>query len=151
MHNVVEVAVLHAGDDLVEETPRLVRVQLSWSQGGGWGQYYLYLHHHHRDSYHHHGRQHPTIPNASPPQKLTNPTQLNTRTYPALGDDVVEELPVGHVLHHHEDVRGRVDHLVQPDDVRVRAHLEDVDLPPHLLWSVDFGTITFTKHQRAVI
>lgn len=77
MHNVVEVAILHAGNDLVEEPPRLVRVQLSWSRGGGWGQYYLYLHHHHRDSYHHHGRQHPPIPNASPPQKPTNPTQPN--------------------------------------------------------------------------
>ena len=51
----------------------------------------------------------------------------------AAGHDVVEQFPAGDVLHDHEYVRGRVDDLVQADDVWVRAHLEYVDLPPHLL------------------
>ena len=37
VHDVVEVAVLHARDDLVEEAPRLVRVQLrARSDGMAW-------------------------------------------------------------------------------------------------------------------
>jgi len=34
-------------------------------------------------------------------------------------NDVIEQLAPGHVLHHHEDVAWRVDHLVELDDVRV--------------------------------
>lgn len=35
VHDVVEVAVLYARNDLVEEPPRLVRVQLFGAGGGG--------------------------------------------------------------------------------------------------------------------
>ncbi len=37
--------------------------------------------------------------------------------------NVVKQLPAGHVLHHHENVSGRVDHLVQADDVGVAEAL----------------------------
>lgn len=41
------------------------------------------------------------------------------------------ERAVGHldVLHDEDDVGGGVDHLVQPDDVRVPQQLQDLDLP----------------------
>lgn len=38
--------------------------------------------------------------------------------------------------HDDEDVGRGVDDLVQPDDVRVAAHPQDVDLSPHLVHDV---------------
>lgn len=47
---------------------------------------------------------------------------------PPLGDNVIEKLPIGDVLHHHKDVGRGVDDFVEADDVWVGAHFEDVDL-----------------------
>ena len=49
------------------------------------------------------------------------------------GHYVVEELPPGNIFHNYEYVRRRVDNLVQPDDVGVGAHLQDVDLSANFL------------------
>jgi hypothetical protein len=50
----------------------------------------------------------------------------------ALLHNVVKQLPARHELNHHENVRGRVDDLVQADNVRVGEALEVGDLAPHL-------------------
>ena len=47
-------------------------------------------------------------------------------------DDVVEQLPTGDVLHDHEDVSGRGDHLVKLDNVGMSKQLQNLNL------SVDF-------------
>mmetsp|Transcript_26144 Transcript_26144/g.42631 ORF Transcript_26144/g.42631 Transcript_26144/m.42631 type:complete len:284 (-) Transcript_26144:276-1127(-) len=56
---------------------------------------------------------------------------------PALGHNLVEELPARDHLQHDEDLRARGQHLDQPDHVRVRDHLHDADLlfdlGPHVL------------------
>ena len=51
----------------------------------------------------------------------------------AVGDDKVEELAARHKLHHHVNIRGRVDHLIEADNVRVVEELEDLDLAADLL------------------
>mmetsp|Transcript_33881 Transcript_33881/g.112083 ORF Transcript_33881/g.112083 Transcript_33881/m.112083 type:complete len:428 (+) Transcript_33881:132-1415(+) len=40
----------------------------------------------------------------------------------------LEQVASVHVLHHHQDLGGRVQHLVKPDDVRVVEQLEEPDL-----------------------
>ena len=51
---------------------------------------------------------------------------------PTVLDDMIEQLAARHILHDHEDVRGRVDHLVELDDVRVSEELEVLDLATDL-------------------
>lgn len=56
---------------------------------------------------------------------------------PALLHDVVKQLAALDILHDHVDVCGRLDDLVQPDDVRVHEEAQDLDLAPHCArWSV---------------
>ena len=50
----------------------------------------------------------------------------------AVLDNVIEELAARHVLHHHENVTGRVDHLIELDDVRVAEELEILYLAAYL-------------------
>lgn len=47
-------------------------------------------------------------------------------------DNVVEKLSARNILHHHEDVRRRGDHLVELDDVRVAEELQILNLAPDL-------------------
>ena len=77
VHHVVAVAVVHAADDLLEEPPGVLLLQL------------------------------------------------------AVLHDVVEQLPAGDVLHHHEYVGGGADHLVQLDDVRVPEKFQILNFPPN--------------------
>ena len=48
-------------------------------------------------------------------------------------DDVVEKLAAVRVLHDEVQLLGRLDDLVELDDVRVADHLQDLDLAGHAL------------------
>ena len=62
---------------------------------------------------------------------------------PPLLDDVVEELPPLDVLHDHVDVGGRLDHLVEADDVGVAEEAEDLDLAADCAWLGGSGRVSF--------
>ena len=76
VNDVVTVAIFHAGDDLLEEPPGVVLLQL------------------------------------------------------AVLNDVVEEFSAGDVFHHHEDVGGRGDDLIELNDVRMSEQLQVLNFPP---------------------
>mmetsp|Transcript_25481 Transcript_25481/g.64197 ORF Transcript_25481/g.64197 Transcript_25481/m.64197 type:complete len:235 (-) Transcript_25481:648-1352(-) len=50
---------------------------------------------------------------------------------PQFVHDVVEQLTAGHILHHHEKIRRRVQQLVQTNHVRVVQQLQDGDFSAH--------------------
>ena len=50
----------------------------------------------------------------------------------AVLDNVIEEFAAGHILHDHENVGRRADHLVKFDDVRMSKQLQVLNLTPNL-------------------
>lgn len=68
---------------------------------------------------------------------------------PPLLDNVVKELASRDVLEHHENVRRRVDDLIETDNMRMREAFEVRDLAPDLFGHVeaaDCGSLRVTGY-----
>lgn len=54
-------------------------------------------------------------------------------TYPSFRYDVIKQFSIRYIFHHHKDVRRRINHFIQTNDVRMSTHFEDVNLSSHFL------------------
>lgn len=61
-------------------------------------------------------------------------------------DDVIEELAARDELHDDKNIRRSVDHFIEADDVRMRAHFEDVDLAADLLGHLHVLDLAFVQN-----